>query len=201
MNPSSSNKPKLRIGFNSPVILGFALLCFASYGLNLLTAGSTNRLIFSTYRSSLLNPLSYLRAFAHIMGHVSWSHLFGNMMYILILGPMLEEKYGSANILFVMLATGLVASVVNAIFFPGTALIGASGVVFSFILLASITGFKDNTIPLTFILVAILYIGQEVYQAIFALDNVSHLGHILGGLTGSALGFIMNKLRMSRIKE
>lgn len=50
-------------------------------------------------------------------------------MLILVVGPLLEEKYGSANILFVILATALVTGIVNFIFFPYTQLLGASGVV------------------------------------------------------------------------
>ena len=70
---------------------------------------------------------------------------------------------------------------------------GASGVVFAFILLASFTSFKEREIPLTFILVAILYIGQQIYQGIFVDDNVSQFTHILGGITGSVLGYNLNK--------
>ena len=54
------NGRRLRISFNAPVILSFALICVAAQALNLLTHGASNRLLFSTYRSSLLNPLTYV---------------------------------------------------------------------------------------------------------------------------------------------
>ena len=76
-------------------------------------------------------------------------------------------------------------------------LLGASGVVFAFILLASITSIKDGAIPLTFILVAAIYIGQQIYEGVAVQDNVSNLTHIIGGLTGSALGYVMNKNKMT----
>ena len=119
-------------------------------------------------------------------------------MLILVVGPLLEEKYGSSNILFVILATALVTGVVNFIFFPHVQLLGASGVVFAFILLSSFTSFKEGKVPVTFMLVAIIYIGQQVYDGIFVQDNVSNLTHILGGGVGSGLGFIMNKNKMNR---
>ena len=119
-------------------------------------------------------------------------------MLILVVGPLLEEKYGSANILFVILATALVTGIVNFIFFPYTQLLGASGVVFALILLSSFAGFEEGKIPFTFILVAVIYIGEQVYQGIFVQDNISNLTHIVGGGVGSALGFVMNKNKMSR---
>lgn len=196
-----SNSKKLRISFNAPAVLIFALICVAAQVLNLLTHGASNRLVFSVYRSSLLNPMSYLRCITHVFGHANWEHLIGNMMYLLILGPMLEEKYGTSNMVFVMLATALVTGIVNFVFFPSVRMLGASGVVFAMILLASITTSKDRSIPLSFILVAVLYIGQQIYQGLFTENNVSQMAHIVGGIVGSVLGFVMNRLKMNRYER
>jgi uncharacterized membrane protein YdcZ (DUF606 family) len=65
---------------------------------------------------------------------------------------------------------------------------GASGVVFMMILLASFTNFSEGEIPLTFILILILYIGREVFNS-FRQDNISEFAHIIGGLCGSLFGF------------
>ena len=119
-------------------------------------------------------------------------------MMLLVVGPLLEEKYGSSNILVVILSTALITGLINFIFFPNIRLLGASGVVFAFILLASFTSIKDGKIPLTFIFVAVIYIGQQVYEGLFVQDNISNLTHITGGLVGSALGFVMNKHKMNR---
>ena len=192
------NKAKVKISFNAPAVLGFCIICVAAQILNLLTHGAANRLVFSVYRSSLANPLTWLRCLTHVFGHADWDHLMGNLMYLLILGPMLEEKYSSANLIFVMLATALVTGLLNLLFFPRTALLGASGIVFAFILLSSITATDGDAIPVTFILVALLYLGQQVYEALFLRDNISQLAHIAGGLVGSALGFVMNRHHMNQ---
>ena len=197
----ANNRPKLRITFNSPAVLIFALACVAVQVLNVVTHGASNRLLFSTYRSSLLNPLTWLRCVTHVLGHADWGHLLNNMMLLLVVGPTQEEKYGSANVVFVMLATAIATAVVNMVFFPHVALLGASVIVFAMILLSSITSTDGKTIPVTFILVAILYIGQQVYEGIFVADNVSQLGHIVGGLVGSALGFAMNRRKMTRYQR
>jgi GlpG protein len=116
-----------------------------------------------------------------------------NAAYILLLGPMLEEKYGSSALVKVILITALVTGLVNNFFFPSVALCGASGVVFAFIILTSFTGFKMGEIPLTFILVVVIFIGQQIYEGVFVNDNVSQLTHIIGGIVGAAIGYRWNK--------
>ena len=189
---------KLRISFNSPVILGFTIICFAVLMLGYATSGRSTVYAFSVYRSSFLNPFTYIRLVGHVFGHANWEHFIGNIMLILVVGPLLEEKYGSSNMIFIILATALVTGVVNVIFFFGIRLLGASGVVFALILLSSLTSIKEGEIPLTFILVAFIYIGEQVYQGMFVHSNVSNLTHILGGFTGASLGFVMNKNKMNR---
>ena len=189
---------KLRISFNSPVILGFTIICFAVLMLGYATSGRSTVYAFSVYRSSFLNPFTYIRLVGHVFGHANWEHFIGNIMLILVVGPLLEEKYGSSNMIFIILATALVTGVVNVIFFPGIRLLGASGVVFALILLSSLTSIKEGEIPLTFILVAFIYIGEQVYQGMFVHSNVSNLTHILGGFTGASIGFVMNKNKMNR---
>ena len=184
---------KVKVSFNSPVILGFTLACFAVMILSTVTGGASNRALFSVYASSLADPLTYFRLFGHVLGHGGWDHFMGNIMLILIVGPLLEEKYGSRNILEVIAATALATGIINMIIFPHTQLLGASGVVFAFILLSSLTCIKDGQIPLTFILVAVIYIGQQVFDGLFVNDNVSNLTHIVGGIVGTILGYVMNK--------
>lgn len=188
----SSNK-KLRLDFNAPATLAFAALCVAARLIDMLTGGRANAAVFSVYSASLADPLTWVRLFCHVLGHTGWDHLLGNIMYILLLGPMIEEKYGSAKVVLVIAATAAVTGVINMAFFPRVMLLGASGVAFAFILLSSVTVREDRTIPVTFILVALLYLGQQVYQGIFEKDNISQMAHIAGGAVGSVLGFLLNK--------
>jgi rhomboid protease GluP len=178
-----------KIQYNSPVVLTFALVSFCVLGLGQLTRGWTDQMLFCVYRSSLLDPLTYVRLFGHVLGHANLAHLTGNMMLFLLLGPILEEKYGSRAMLQMFAVVALVTGVVNMVFFPGVALMGASGIVFMMIVLASMTSVGRGQIPLTLIVVAILYLGQEVYDGIFTVDNISHLSHIVGGVCGCAFGF------------
>ena len=186
-------KTKIKITWNAPVILTFVSVCLAVTCLNYLTKGKSNALVFITYHSSLRSPLTYLRFFTHVLGHVNWTHLVGNMSYILLLGPMLEEKYKSRTLVEVIAIAALITALINYVFFPEIALCGASGVVFAFILLSSFTSFKEGEIPLTFLLVALFFIGQQVVQGLTVEDNISNMAHIVGGVVGGLTGYMLNK--------
>lgn len=178
-----------RIQYNSPVVLTFAFISFAVLLMGHFTADYTTELFFSVYQSSLLNPLTYVRLFGHVLGHADLAHLTGNMTLFLLLGPILEEKYGSTALIEMFAIVAVVTGVVNMLFFPGTALLGSSGIVFMMIVLSSVTSVGKGKIPMTLIVVAILYLGQEIIDGLFTTDNISHLSHILGGVCGCAFGF------------
>lgn len=186
-------KCKIRISFNAPITLVFVIICFIATLLGVISEGRITQTIFMTYHSSLTNPMTYLRFITHIFGHSGWNHFIGNASYLLLLGPMLEEKYGSKVLVEVMCIAAVVTGLVNYIFFWNVGLCGASGVVFAFIMLASFTGFKNGEIPLTFILVAVIFIGQQVYEGIAVQDNISNMAHIVGGIVGSVIGYWLNK--------
>ena len=181
-----------RIKFNSPVILSLVFISLISLLLGLVTNNASTKLFFSVYRSSPINPLTYIRLFTHVLGHIDWSHYINNMLIILVVGPLLEEKYGSANIVLIIITTAFFSGIANMIMFPQTKLLGASGVVFAFILLSSITSFDQGKIPLTFLLVAVIYIGGQILSAIMVQDNISNTTHIIGGIIGSVFGYFIN---------
>ena len=183
---------KFKITFNAPVVLGIVGISFIATLLGYLTGDISSRILFTTYRSAIWSPMTWIRAFTHIFGHADWAHFVGNMSYLLLLGPMLEEKYGSKTLAGVVAVTAFSTSLVNYLLFPNVALCGASGVVFAFILLSSFTSFKQGEIPLTFILVAVFFIGQQIFEGIFVRDNISNISHIVGGIIGGFLGYGFN---------
>lgn len=182
-----------RIQYNAPVILSFALLSAAALFLGELTDGVTTQKLFSVYRSSWADPLTYARLLLHVLGHSGFAHYSGNMLMILVLGPMVEERYGSKNTLVLITVTALTTGLIHCFLSPGVALLGASGIVFMLIFLASLAGMGKNRIPLTLILVAVIYFTQEVYSGLFSADNISHLTHIIGGCCGIVLGMAIRK--------
>ena len=184
---------KLHIQYNSPVVLSFVLLSLAALLLGRLTGGWTTHTLFCVYRAPLTDPFTYIRMVGHVLGHAGYAHYISNMTLLLVIGPPLEEKYGSGRLLGCILFTALVSGLVQFLFFPGSALLGASGIVFMMIVLSSLAGMREGAIPLTLILVVFIYLGGEVVDAVTLQDNVSHLTHILGGLCGAGLGFAMKR--------
>ena len=172
----------MQLQYNSPVILTFFLLSLGALLLGQWTGGWTTKHLFCVYRGSLKDPLFYIRLFGHLL---------------LVIGPPMEEKYGSGPLLKGILLTALISGVLQCVLFPHTALLGASGIVFMLIMLASLSGFSGG-IPVTMLLVAALYLGQQVYDIIFAHDNVANFMHIVGGVCGTAFGYVYAMLPRKR---
>lgn len=179
----------LKIKYNSPVILTFSLICVAVFFIpltstNVAAPGPMSEYFvidgFGTFED-------YLSLVFYIFGHASMEHLLGNLTFILLIGPIVEEKYGSNYLALMIGITAIVTGMLN-IFFFSTGLLGASGIVFMLIILVSFTNVKSGQIPLTFILVMLLFIGKEIMQSLEA-DNISQFAHILGGICGSVFGF------------
>ena len=186
---------KLVIRFNAPATLTFALLALGALILGQTFGSAVTTKYFCVYRASLADPLTYLRFFTHVLGHADYSHYMGNMLLLLLVGPPLEEKYGWKKMVWFMAVTALVTGLVQFIFFPHSALLGASGIVFMMIILASMVSYQKGRIPLTFFFVAAMYLGQEIYNAVCTTDDISQLTHIIGGALGLIFGLTMRRGR------
>lgn len=189
----------LKIRYNAPVVLTFALLCTGLYFLNdLLNNGLSDLIMLSPGFDFGYIP-DYISLVGHTLGHADLDHLLGNMTFILLIGPILEEKYGGRDLLGMMIITALVTALLNLIFFS-SGLMGASGIVFMFILLVSFTGQEKGGIPISFILIVLLFIGKEVVSS-FQQDNISQFAHIMGGIAGSVFGFLQKPGNESTLKS
>jgi len=182
-----------KLQYNSPVVLTLFFASLISLILGWITAGGSTTLLFSVYRAPALDPLSLVRLFTHILGHADLEHFLGNMVLLLVIGPPMEEKYGSKALLSGILLTAAVSGILHCLFFPTSALLGASGIVFMLIMLSSLAGARSGYIPVTLVLVAVLYLGQEVYSILFIQDNVANFMHLVGGGVGTAFGYILMK--------
>ena len=181
----------MRLTYNAPTTLTFTFISAIVLGLSATVAPNLTQAWFSTPAPFHANQVQdWIKLFTHPLGHANLDHFLGNFSFILLLGPILEVTYGSLSIFLMMVVTALVTGVLNVLLFPTTVLLGASGVVFMMILLASITNFEKGQVPLTFLLVLVLFLGKEVWNALAVHDNISHFTHIIGGLTGSFIGFL-----------
>ena len=166
--------------YNSMVILSYFFLSLMVLILKKITANRSNKL-FSSSRGSIFNPLTYIRMI---------NHFRNNFLYILLVGPMIEEKYGSVNLLKMIIVTALVTALINIIFGRKT-ILGASGIVYMLILLSSLVNLETGKIPVTLVLIFIFYIVTEIRDGLFKRDNISHLSHIIGAIIGFISGFYL----------
>lgn len=185
-----AEKRKFPIYYNAPAVLTFALISLIVLLVSFATGGFSDQLLFCVYRSRF-SFTWVIRLFGHVFGHAGWEHYLNNMTTMLLIGPMLEEKYGSKAMIEFMAITAVITGAVHLLFFQG-GLYGASGIVFMMIVLASITGVKNRQIPLTLILVVIVYLGDQIISGLFSTDNISQLTHIVGGILGGFFGLFEN---------
>ncbi len=186
-------KTRLKLSYNSPVILTYVAVCVVFLAVNWITDGWFNKYFLICYgHPNWFDPLTYIRLVSYAFGHSGVSHLTGNMIMMLLVGPVVEEKYGSRNLTIMIFVTALIGGLLNSLFFE-TGIIGASGIVFMLIILSAFTNMKKGEIPLTLILVTAIYLGQEIYDGLFTNDNVSHFGHIEGGISGLGFGVLYHK--------
>lgn len=184
-----------KLDYNAPVALTFALVSLLALFLGWVSGGAITTKLFCVYGSSWGDPLTYVRLFGHVLGHADLSHYISNMMLFLLLGPIVEEEYGSGRLLLMIAVTSVVTGLVDMVLFPRVGLLGASGIVFMMIILASMVSYRKGRIPITFIAVALLYLGQEIHDAIFVADNISQLSHIVGGVMGLLFGVVFRRGR------
>jgi membrane associated rhomboid family serine protease len=184
-------KMAIRIRYNAPVILTLSLLAIA---ILLLNASLMPRLTYQYFAvGGAVNWTSvadWFRLFSHVLGHGSWAQLTANLAFILLLGPMLEARYGSGRILLLILIAALAAGLLNVLFFKAT-LMGASGIVFMLILLAAMADIRAGILPLTFVLLAVIFLSHEVTLAL--RDNIAQLVQLLGGAVGAIVGLLLRR--------
>ncbi|MCK9169605.1 MAG: rhomboid family intramembrane serine protease [Treponema sp.] len=183
---------KLKVTYNAPVTLTFVIACTVIMILDIyifhhlfIIPGSSS----SAHPFNWKQPLDYLRLFSHVFDHTDWNHLIANMSLILLLGPIQEDHYGPPALALMMIVTTLVTGVINACFISVPAM-GAGDIVFMMIFLTSYMSLEKNELPLSFILVFILYAGGQIYHAeSVQTDIISTIAHIAGGLCGSLFAF------------
>lgn len=175
--------------YNSPVILSYFFLSLGVLFLKNLTRGKSTY-FFSSGRGNIFSPMTYLRLFTHVLGHANWEHFRNNFVYILLVGPMIEEKYGSLPLLKMIAITAVVTGGINIVFGKRD-ILGASGIAFMLILLSSLVNIESGKIPLTFVLVFAFYVVSEIVDGIFKKDNISHFSHLMGAICGFIYGYYL----------
>ena len=105
----------------------------------------------------------YLSNFTYIFGHVDTLHLVGNLSIILLLGPLIELKYGTKRMLIMTLSTAGLTAILHTLLWDN-GLLGASGIAFMYIVLSSLLNSRGKEIPFTFILIVLFFIKLKILR-------------------------------------
>lgn len=194
------------IDVDAPLTLLYCFTCIFVQFLNYVILGdSIIKKYFAVPSWSvfvLFSPVSYFRLFSHILGHSSWNHVIGNVVHLLLVGPACEHALGTLLLLKIMLLTALSSGTMYVARGPDFSVqLGASGIVFTLILLNSLLQVKSGTIPLTFLCQAVMWCSKEIYLSGVGDDSVSHIGHLTGAAVGVLIGFFFHNSNAKKLNK
>jgi len=192
-----------KISYDAPVTLTFVIISAIFFLLNtfLLKNGELSRLLASPTSLEgpspfiISQPVSYLRLLLYIFGSHDGISLFTNMILIMLLGPSMEERYGSAIIGIMIFVSALFSGVLNACFCEAS-LVGAVPVVSMMIFLNAFMSFSKKKFPLSFVAVIVFFVVLQIFAGYSAVRIIIC---IAGGLCGSLFAFLTSpKTRAER---
>lgn len=145
-------------------------------------------------------------AFTHMFLHGSLDHLFFNMVFLLLVGYVVEQVIGRLRYLVCYLLCGLIPTGIETLVSPGSLVagIGASGAISGLMgMYAVLFGFRKirffyhvvfyfDYVTLPAISVLPFWIGKEIYQMMAYPDSgVNYLAHAGGLVAGAAIAFAL----------
>lgn len=192
----AKKKFKFNFVFDSPVTISFSLLSVLLFVLNCLAFKGTLDVKILSSPTTSAGPIpfmatqisSYLRLFLYAFGSQNFVGLLSNLLFLLMLGPVMEERYGSLVIGIMMAVSVLFSGVLNTCFCE-TSLQGCMPIIFMMIFLNSFMSFSKKKIPVSFLVIFVFYIAREVSGKTFS-EIVGLIICITGGLCGSLFAFL-----------
>ncbi len=148
---------------------------------------------------------NFVTTFTHMFLHASFMHLLGNMVFLWLVGCVLELGCGRAFYVALYLLSGVAAVWLFGLVYmsSSTPLVGASGAISG--LMGAFTvlygkkkikvfysfGFYFNYAKLAGIVLLPVWVGKEIFQLLFGgFSHVAYVAHIGGLASGAILGFL-----------
>jgi membrane associated rhomboid family serine protease len=154
-------------------------------------------------------PVTFI---THMFMHGGLGHLFGNMVFLWLVGCLLEMGGGRIFYSVSYLLAGLGSVLAFWLAYPGSPLplVGASGAISGMMGAFTVLycrrkvkifysmGFYFNYLETRAIYLLPIWIGMEVWQLIFGgMSNVAYMAHIGGLVSGAFIGFFNLKVLKS----
>ncbi len=133
----------------------------------------------------------YWQVLTYMFMHGSWTHLIGNMFELLIFGMICEKRTGSSEFLLFYVLCGVACGAVSLALYVLTGvwnmvLVGASGAVYSVLLLFSVIFptfrvFIFGIVPVPAPLLVVICVGLSIFNELSGRNSeVAHLAHLSG---------------------
>lgn len=198
----SAPRVRTAMAVNAPVTRGIIVLTIAVYFLELMGGDAfVNR--FTSFAPAIADGEVYrllTSVFLHLPlteGAYALMHIGFNMYILSIYGAQVEQLFGSARFAFLYLATGFFASATSYGVQECSNGLGASGAVFGIvgILLVYLYNRRGGRFvdPHLQSLGAFVLINLAIGFVVPRIDNVAHIGGLIGGIALGA-GFDRNRL-------
>ena len=150
----------------------------------------------------------YWQFFTYMFSHVSFWHLFSNMLGLFIFGVIVERNVGSKEFLLYYLLTGTAAGVASyfSYLYSGsvfTVVLGASGALYAVMLLFAVlfpsaVVYVFGIIPMRAPVLVLVYFLIDFFGP-FRADGTAHLVHLYGLLFG--LIYILVRMRINPLRS
>ncbi len=133
------------------------------------------------------------RIVTSIFAHGGIAHLLLNSFALFLFGLILEQRIGSKRVIILFLVSGVLINLIT----PYPLSLGASGAIYALIgalaLLRPTMMMWGFGVPMPMILVAVLYLIQDIIGAFAPASTVGNLAHISGLIMGVAVGIYWRK--------
>ena len=120
--------------------------------------------------------------------HGSWSHILGNMLFLWVFGPEIEDAMGAGRYLGFYLVGGLVAMLAQVLVIPGSPVpnLGASGAIAAVMGAFLVTYPRDRikSVLIIFIFVRVTFIPAALLIGVWFLTQLLNLGSVATTQTG-----------------
>ncbi|WP_116244401.1 rhomboid family intramembrane serine protease [Nocardiopsis sp. FIRDI 009] len=154
----------------------------------------------------------WLSVFTAMFVHGGAAHLLGNMVYLFVFGPVVEDRIGRVRFLVLYLVTGLAAAYGHALVDTGGTIpmVGASGAISGVLGAYLVVQFRSRVTTLVFVVIPMRLPGWALVGSYFAVQyllyvttsttpgggsNVAYAAHVYGFLAGVAAGLVVYRLR------
>lgn len=210
-----AKKSSIRVTYDFPVTVTFALVAALVFLLDVFAfKGKLCNTVFICHGSKQAAvPFNFKSAgdfaglFLFVFGNLSWEMFFANIVMILLLGQILEERYGSVMLALMMFISTFVAGVLTACM-STVPLCGAGTMVFMMSVLVSLTELTKKRIPVSCLLVFVFFLAFEIYRNVNGASGADVLQktvgviiEIIGGICGSIFGFLVSPKKRGATKK